>query len=575
MMIEYLKKLNFILNKKVKKKIIFLSLLLFIGMFFEILGLGSLLPVLSLIASPDTLKNYPIISDINFLNQLTYNYLVLYLLIGIAVIYLFKTVFLSFLTFKQNRFLANITATISNDLFSSYLHQPYDYHVKFNSSGLIKNLQTEVNLLAAFNFAIITLVIEMGLLFSILITLIIIEPLGAISVGTFLGFLALIFYNISKKKLISWGNEREKTDGLLTKTAIEGLGAIKDIKLLNVEQFFISRFINNNYLKSRVSSNSNTVAQLPRYYLELISVFGLVLFIISMLYQNKDIPALIATIGVFVAAVFRLMPSLNKILTAFQNLKYYSTSVDIIYNEFLEARKNKIVQVENHQITFKDKIHFDTLSFKYNSASKFILKDVSFEINRGEMIGIIGESGAGKSSLVDLLNGLYQPTSGKIFVDGKNIHDNIKSWRKNIGYVAQDIYLTDDTIEKNIAFGINENDIDEILIKGAIKKAQMDPFINELRLGIKTFVGEKGIQISGGQKQRIGVARALYHNPEVLILDEATSALDDTTEQALMKGINALKGTKTIIIIAHRLTTLRACDRIFKIMDKQIKETKK
>ena len=571
----YLKKINFIIGDIYRKKIIFLIVLLFIGMFFEILGLGSLLPVLSLIANPENLKEIPLLNEISYFNGLTYNYLVLVLLIGIGALYLIKTLFLSYLTFRQNRFLANISATISNNLFAKYLTQPYKFHINNNSSKLIKNLQTEVNLLGAFNFAVISLLVEAGLLFSILFTLILIEPLGAISVGLFLGVLAYFFYRISRRKLVQWGNEREKADGLITKTTLEGLGGIKDIKLLHVESFFISKFIQNQNLKSRVSSNSNTVAQLPRYYLELISVFGLVLFIISMLYQNKDIPTLIATIGVFVAAVFRLMPSLNKILTAFQNIKYYSSSVDIVYSEFFNLQNKSLDQEEKDLEVPKDKIEIQNLSFSYNSDLKPILNEVNLEIKVGETIGIIGGSGEGKSTFVDLLNGLYKPTGGKILADNKKIQNNLYSWNKNIGYVAQDIFLIDDTVEQNITFGRDQDNIDYEALNYALKKAQLIDFVEGLAQGLKTKVGERGVQISGGQKQRIGMARALYNDPEILILDEATSSLDTKTEQALMEAIYSLKKKKTIIIVAHRMSTLTKCDRIFEIKNNKLIEQKR
>jgi len=571
----YLKKINFIIGDIYRKKIIFLIVLLFIGMFFEILGLGSLLPVLSLIANPENLKEIPLLNEISYFNGLTYNYLVLVLLIGIGALYLIKTLFLSYLTFRQNRFLANISATISNNLFAKYLTQPYKFHINNNSSKLIKNLQTEVNLLGAFNFAVISLFVEAGLLFSILFTLILIEPLGAISVGLFLGVLAYFFYRISRRKLVQWGNEREKADGLITKTTLEGLGGIKDIKLLHVESFFISKFIQNQNLKSRVSSNSNTVAQLPRYYLELISVFGLVLFIISMLYQNKDIPTLIATIGVFVAAVFRLMPSLNKILTAFQNIKYYSSSVDIVYSEFLNLQNKSLDQEEKDLEVPKDKIEIQNLSFSYNSDLKPILNEVNLEIKVGETIGIIGGSGEGKSTFVDLLNGLYKPTGGKILADNKKIQNNLYSWNKNIGYVAQDIFLIDDTVEQNITFGRDQDNIDYEALNYALKKAQLIDYVEGLAQGLKTKVGERGVQISIGQKQRIGMARALYNDPEILILDEATSSLDTKTEQALMEAIYSLKKKKTIIIVAHRMSTLTKCDRIFEIKNNKLIEQKR
>ena len=572
---KYLKKLNFIIGDTYRKKIIFLVVLLLIGMFFEILGLGSLLPVLSLISSPENLKEIPLLIEISYLNELTYNYLVLVLLIFIGILYLIKTLFLSYLTYRQNRFLANVLATISNNLFARYLTQPYKFHIYNSSSKLIKNLQTEVNLVGAFNTAFISLFVELGLLFSILLTLIFIEPFGAISVGLFLGFLAFIFYRFSRRKLTQWGYEREEADGLITKTALEGLGGIKDIKLLHVESFFISKFIQNQQIKSRVSSNSNTVAQLPRYYLELISVFGLILFIITMLYQNKDIPTMIATIGVFVAAVFRLMPSLNKILTAFQNIKYYSSSVDIVYSEFLNLQNKSLDQEEKDLEVPKDKIEIQNLSFSYNSDLKPILNEVNLEIKVGETIGIIGGSGEGKSTFVDLLNGLYMPTGGKILADNKKIQNNLYSWNKNIGYVAQDIFLIDDTVEQNITFGRDQDNIDYEALNYALKKAQLIDFVEGLAQGLKTKVGERGVQISGGQKQRIGMARALYNDPEILILDEATSSLDTKTEQALMEAIYSLKKKKTIIIVAHRMSTLTKCDRIFEIKNNKLIEQKK
>jgi len=568
----YLNKINFIIGNTYRKKIIFLVVLLFIGMFFEILGLGSLLPVLSLIASPETLKEFSFFNDIIFLNTLTYNYLVLLLLICIGLIYLIKTLFLSYLTYRQNRFLANVTANISNNLFELYLSQSYDYHVNINSSKMLKNIQTEVNLLGAFNFAVISLFVELGLIFSILCTLIFIEPVGALSVSLFLGLLAYFFYRISKRKLSLWGQEREKADSFIAKTLLEGLNGIKDIKLLHVESFFTSKFNDKQNYKALITSNSNTLSQIPRYYLELISVLGLVLFIITMLLQNKDIPTLIATIGVFVAAVFRLIPSLNKILTAFQNIKFYSSSVDVIYNEFLSLRQ-KISKNNNHRNNkMKGNILIKDLSFSYNLKLKSVFEKINLEIKIGETIGIIGSSGQGKSTFVDLLNGLFKPSAGKILVNELDINNNLKSWNKNIGYVSQNIFLIDDTIEKNIVFGRDEEKIDKKALDKAIKNAQLNNFVSELPNGLNTMVGENGIQISGGQKQRIGIARALYHNPDVLIFDEATSSLDVQTEKSIMDAIYSLRQKKIIIIVAHRLSTLNKCDKIFEIKKNKIKQ---
>ena len=567
-MLSTLKKINFLITKRQRKGLVILTLLLFVGMILEVFGLGILIPALSILLDPEMIETNSIASFVRsfFLGYSNQNFL--FIVLGtIVTVYFLKSFFLVFLTHKQNRFLSNTSAYISNKLFYSYMSQPYSFHLNRNASELIKNIQIEIYYLHTFLLSLITVFIEGGFVVSVLATLIYIEPIGAMSIGVFYGFLSIIFLQFTKRKLNDWGNLRESLDAQVSKTALEGLGGIKDLLILGKTAFFIEEYSNKNFFKARLNANQGTVSQIPRFYLELISIIGLVSFIILLLLQGKDSASLVTILGVFVAATFRMIPSLNRIIAATQSMKYYRPSVDIIYKEI----KDNIVFEDNNSkdYNFKNDIEFRSVDFSFTKDSS-VLKDINLIIKKGQTIGIIGESGSGKSTLVDLLIGLHKPTSGEILIDRINNFQMNQSWRNNIGYVSQTIYLTDDTIKKNIAIGVPENKINDSKIIELLKQVQLEKFINNLELGINTKVGERGVQLSGGQRQRIGIARALYHDPQLLILDEATSALDSETEEEVMESINQLKDNKTIIMIAHRISTLVDCDKIYKIQDKGI-----
>ena len=559
-MIRTLKKINFLITKRQRKGLVILILLLFVGMVLEVFGLGVLVPAISIILNPDTIEKSPFISPIRvFLSDFS-NQIFTFLFLGaIVLVYFIKSTFIVFLTHKQNRFLTNITAYISNNLFSSYLSQPYGFHLNRNAAGLIKNIQVEIYYVYVFLLSLITIIIEGGFIFSILATLIYIEPFGAICIGIFYGSLSMIFLQFTKQKLKIWGVLREEIDEQVSKIALEGLGGIKDSLILGKTEFFIKDYSKKNYLKARLNSNLGTVSQIPRFYLEFISIVGLVSFIILLLLQEKDSTSLFTVLGVFVAATFRMIPSLNRIIAAAQSMKYYLPSVDVIYKEI-----ESCVEINNNKnsietFNFLNQIEFKKVSFSFKHGVS-VLKDVDLTIRKGETIGIIGESGSGKSTLVDLILGLHTPNSGEIIVDGVSNIQFKQSWRNQIGYVSQSIYLMDDTIESNIAFGVSEREINNNQMEKVLKQVQLFEFVKNLELGVKTKVGERGVQLSGGQRQRIGIARALYNDPHLLILDEATSALDSETEKEVMESINNLKSDKTIIMIAHRISTLAGCD---------------
>ena len=547
-----------------------LTLLLFVGMVFEVFGLGILIPVLSILLNPEMIESNLAISNVREVFSNFSNQQFLFITLGfIVILYFFKSLFLVFLTHKQNRFLSNSIASISNRLFFNYMNQPYKYHLNRNASDLIKNIQVEIYYFQTFLLSLITIFIEGGFVISVLATLIYIEPIGAISIGVFYGFLSIIFLQFTKKKLNAWGSLRESLDAQVSKVSLEGLGGIKDILILGKTGFFIEEYSKKNYLKARVNANQGTVSQIPRFYLELISIVGLVSFIILLLLQGKDPAILVTILGVFVAATFRMIPSLNRIIAAMQSMKYLMPSVDTIFNEIKNNIGREVNYNSSEKYIFKNHIEFKNITFGF-AEEQSVLENINLKIKKGQTIGFIGESGSGKSTLVDMIIGLHEPISGEILIDGINDFQISQSWRNNIGYVSQTIYLIDDSILKNIALGIPENEINFNKVNEVLKQVQLEKFIDNLELGVKTKVGERGVQLSGGQRQRIGIARALYHDPNILILDEATSALDTETENEVMDSIYSLKGNITIIMIAHRLSTLSSANIIYELKDNQI-----
>tara|TARA_A100001011_G_scaffold163378_1_gene171963 strand:- start:4425 stop:6140 length:1716 start_codon:yes stop_codon:yes gene_type:complete len=568
-MLSTLKKINFLITKSQRKGLLILTLLLFIGMVLEVFGLGVLIPVLTVLLDPEMMETNTSLSLIRSFLQLSNQNFLFLILVFIVVVYFIKSLFLVLLTYKQNKFISNTIASISNSLFFNYMNQPYKFHLNRNVSELIKNIQVEIHYLYTFLLSLITVFVESGFVIAVLATLIYIEPIGAISIGILYGFLSIIFFKLTKRKLKTWGKLRNDLDSQISNIALEGLGGIKDLLILGKTAFFTEEYTNKNYFKARLNANQVTVSQISRFYLELISITGLISFIILLLLQGKDSKSLVSILGVFVAATFRMIPSLNRIIAASQSLKYYKPSVDTIFKEIKKNSGKEENYKNSKKYNFKNHIEFKNITFGFTKNTR-VLEGINLIINKGHTIGFIGESGSGKSTLVDMIIGLHEPISGKILIDGINNFQMSQSWRNNIGYVSQTIYLIDDSIVKNIALGIPENEINYLKINEVLKHVQLEKFINSLETGIKTKVGERGVQLSGGQRQRIGIARALYHEPQILILDEATSALDSETEKDVMESIKNLKGDKTLIMIAHRISTLVECDEIYKIQDKGI-----
>ena len=575
-MLSDLKQINKILNQNQKKRMFILFLMLLVGMIFEVLGIGLLLPIITSIINPEKIMGYSIIKDlVLFLNIKSEVEFVKYSLLFLILVYLIKSIYLLFLSYFQNNFISKLTVDTSDLLFENYLNKSYIYHLNRNSSELIKNFQVEITGFGNYLVSYLQLLTESVLALSVIFTLLYIEFTATILVMFFFFILSYLFHQFAKKKSERWGSLRALNDSEISKVIIEGLSGIKEILILGRKSFFKRKLIQLNEIKADLSVKSMTIRQVPRFYLELLSVISLVVFIYFLLINDKNLDSILITLGVFVGATFRLLPSINRILSSLQNIKYYKSSLDIISLELKGVHKNlnKNENLEG-EIDFKKSLELKHISFSYND-NKPILENINFKINKGELVGIIGESGAGKTTLINIIVGLLTQNSGKIFLDGNELDEmNLNLWRSKIGYVPQDVYLIDDTIENNIAFGVEQNKINTENIDRAIEKSQLRTFIDQLPKGKNTIVGERGVQISGGQRQRIGIARALYNNAELLLLDEATSALDVQTEANFMEAVSELKGNKTVLIITHRVSSLENCNKIFKIEKGELKQIK-
>ncbi len=567
-----LKKIRYIL-KGFRGHVIYIVFLLFIGMIFEMTSIGIIIPVLGILLNNDFLNKYPelirIFKKIGLESQTEIIYFTLF---GMLFVFFLKTIFMAYLSWKQANFSAQLSSKTSSKLYRAYLSQPYSFHLLKNSTELTRNIVGEVHEFSEMLKSVFVLTVELVAMIGIAIILLIQEPMGTIGIFLVLGISTLALQKLTSKKLSKWGILRQNYDGLMKKKLNHGLLGIKDIKLKGNEQVFLDEFNYYNFKRVDVVSKQYALTFFPRLYLEFLAVLGLVGFIYFKIYMGVELNLILPTIAIFIAGAFRLIPSVNRIIGSLQYVKYSIPVIDVIYNEILFTDNiNNQTFIEKGNLNFNNNICLEDISFKYEETDTEVLQNINFKINKGEILGFIGTSGSGKSTLIDIILGLLTPTKGKIKLDGIEINSNNNSWRTLVGYVPQNIFLADDNIRNNIAFGITESCIDDEAINRSIIGSHLYDFINELPDGLDTIVGEQGVRLSGGQRQRIGLARALYYDPQILVLDEATSALDTQTESYIMDTVFELKNSKTILLVAHRLSTLKNCDKIIKLEKGQIK----
>ena len=540
--------------------------LMFIGMLLETASIGLFIPALALMTEPDIGAKYPMVNPLlDWLGNPDTTILVTWGLMLLIVVYVFKNLFLGFLAWWQARFVFDVQAALSQKLFDGYLRQPYAFHLQRNSAELIRNVTGEVlQFTVRTLLPLMTLVTEGLVLIGISCLLLFVEPLGAVVIILALGVSGCAFYLAFKSRLVVWGEARQYHDGQRIKHLQQGLGGAKDVILMGREEGFLKSYDTHNKGVTRYSRLEHVLQYVPRLFLETLAVAGLAILILTMLAQGRTIESLIPTVGLFGAAAFRLMPVANRVLGSMQRLRFSLPVVNVLHSELAGVRTPAAAAAAVSS-PFVSDLTLKNVGYAYPDSSRTTLHDVNLTIKKGSSVGFVGESGAGKSTLIDTILGLLTPSEGVVLLDGVDIQENLRGWQKQIGYVSQSIFLTDDTLRRNIAFGLADDEIDEKAIDSAIAAAQLQQHVDSLPDGKDTIFGERGIRLSGGQIQRIGIARALYHDPQVLVLDEATSALDTATERSVLEAIEALHGAKTIIIVTHRLSTVERCDELFRL----------
>lgn len=539
--------------------------LMLIGMALEILGIGLIIPALALMTHPDWIRNYPALRHIaTSLGNPSQEQLVVAGMLVLVVVSIVKTLFLAFVAWRQAGFVFAFQAAISQRLFSSYLSQPYSFHLQRNSAQLIHNTISHAASVSGVIQQALIIGAEMLILVGASALLFVIEPLGAALVVGALTLAALGFSRLTKSHVLRWGNAYKYHESRRHQHVQQGLGAAKEVMLLGREREFISQYWVHTLGATQAIRRQNTTQGLPRLWLELLAVVGLAALVLTMIAQAKPLDAILPTLGVFAAAAFRVMPSITRVLGALHGMRF---SLPVLENLCTEFRLLGPSRVDNtaKSLPFDTSLTLAAIGYQYTGSEAPVLQDVNLMIPRGTTVGIIGGSGAGKSTLVDIVLGLLTPTKGAVRIDGVDIQTNVRGWQNQIGYVPQSIFLTDDTLRRNVALGLPDDQIDNAAITRAIRAAQLENLVEELPGGLDTVVGERGVRLSGGQRQRIGIARALYHDPSVLVLDEATSALDANTEYQVMAAVNEMHGEKTILIVAHRISTIENCDMICRL----------
>lgn len=579
------KKLLSLLERGERLQVFLLMLMMFLGACLETIGIGLVLPFISLISDRSLIDKYAAFSHLKKLTgDLPYNNMLILLGLILLLFYFAKNAYLANLFLTQNRFIYKKMHAISLRLFGSYLNAPYVFHLRRNSSELQRNIN--ISVLQVFNVLFtytLYLISDALVLLTILSLLIFIDPLTTMIAGSVVILASAIFFKVIRNKVHTLGELEHHNVGQMIKWVNQGLASLKETKILGNEKFFLNAYDRYCGEYARSKRFIATVQELPRLFLETLAVVGMLTIILLFLIQGRDIQSVIPLIALFAVAAFRMIPATNRIIRSMTVIKQHTPSLDAVLKD-LEISENGPEGYstpagqpgeagQGDMPSFEKKIVLDGIHYHYPGTQEDVLRGISLEIRRGQSVAFVGSSGSGKTTIVDIILGLLTPTEGEILVDGYDIRENMRGWQRLFGYIPQSIYLMDDTIRRNIAFGVQDSVIDNEAVWKALCSAQLEDFIKTLPDGLDTLVGESGVRLSGGQRQRIGIARALYHEPGILVLDEATSSLDSETEHAVSDAISRLSGEKTIIIIAHRLSTVEHCDRLFFLKEGSLEDT--
>ena len=570
---ELLEKIRAILDASDRRKAIIILINIFLVAILETAGVGLIIPLISLITTP-TIENdgvlYNIFAFIGIENS--GKQLILFVCVFLAVFYVAKNLFLVYSSYIQNRFRFNLQKKLSVKMLSAYMSRPYSFFVNTNSSEIMRGIGSDVGSVKdALEVVFNTLTNALTLV--LLAVFLLYTDFYMAAVFLIVSFVCMYFLLVLLKKKVSvLGNEQRVAEAETTKYSYEMLGGIKDIYASRKQSLFLKRYDQAFDQKSKINIWYNTIIAMPNRVIEATFIIGLVLVIMTRVIADANMAAFLPKLAAFALAGIKILPSMSVVSKAVTQLIFQKPGVDATYVNVTTYGRDEITGIleESYEAVGFQELEFNNVSFNYGGNGDDVLKNVDLNIKCGDSVAFIGESGSGKTTLIDLILGLYSPTSGEIKINGKKSDDFKCDWRKLMAYVQQNVFLLDDTIRRNVAFGEPDDEIDDAKVWQSLEAAQLAGFVSSFEDGLDMIVGERGVKFSGGQRQRIAIARALYFDSDILIFDEATAALDEATEKAVMESIDSLHGKKTLIIVAHRLSTVKKCDVIYEVVNGEL-----
>lgn len=582
--ITLLGKVRAIFDRKQKWQLVGLGIMIFIGGLLETLGVSAMIPVVQALLAPDELMGYidriPVVKNLcDALSITTVKQVTMALLYGMMAIYVIKNLYILLLTYMQNTFITKNRNRMISRVMAEFLNRPYEKYLGADIPTVFRITDSDIPQTFSLILAMLQLASEAVVSCLIFMVLLLNDPGMTLFIIAVFGLLTLFIVKVFKPRLNRIGARNQAIQSRIAKWRIQATYGLKDVKVLNREEFYVRNYYETGKVGAEVARNYAVLNNMPRLLIETVFIVSVLGFLVVYINGGGDITAMVTTISAFAIAAVRVLPSVNRINTYITEIAYTQPSLDFVYDNLQEGMKTDAMLAERRAYSQVEKlkldhqIELDHISFHYPDSDKNIFEDAHMIVPKGKSVGIIGTSGAGKSTIVDILLGLLHAQTGMITCDGVDIFKNYESWLAQIGYIPQSIYLIDESIRDNIAFGIDADKIDEKRIWEVLEEAQLKEFVEELPEGLDTTIGDRGVRLSGGQRQRIGIARALYNDPEILVFDEATSALDNDTEAAVMEAVNSFHGRKTMIIIAHRLNTIEKCDMIYKVENMKLVET--
>ena len=575
--LEILKELNYVLSRSQKKYVLAVTIVSAVSSLFELLGVTAILPFVQTVLTPDVLfANKRVASIITILRITTSKDLMLLCGVGIILLYLFKNAYMIFSYYIQFDFASKVQKELSVKMLNSYMKRPYEYFLNVNSSIILRGCGGDINSvynILSFLFGIGTEMLTMILIGGFIIYTDLWMAMGVLSLmGVVMLGMVVWFKPIAKRA----GKANREAEARKSKAIYQTVSGIKEIYVMQRKDIFAREYEAASDMARKAQRTNSMISNSPDRIIEGICVSGLIGIVCVRLAMNDNMADFIPKLAMFAMAAFKVLPSIGKITSRINGLVYSRPALSNVYQIVREAENcekqysqyaEKEDIRESSELQFQNSLKIQNVVWKYEKQEAPVLSNINLEIHKGETIALIGASGTGKTTLADIVLGLLKPQNGTVLMDGVDVYAMPKTWARIVGYVPQSVFLIDDTIRNNIAFGLAGKQIDDVLIWDALERAQLKPFVETLHEGLDTVVGERGLRFSGGQRQRVAIARALYNRPEILVLDEATAALDNETEMAVMESIDVLQGQITMIIVAHRLTTIRNCDRIYEIKE--------